>query len=545
MKIKYPKFLRIFLAACLSLFCTLGFSLPALAAEGGVPPVVMQARNAVLRVVCEGEDFLSMGTGFAVGSQKHPYIITNYHVIEDAKKVYLFYDNGKFIPGRIYKEYSDQDLAVIKPLDSIPDIQVLSLADKGVDSGQAVYALGYPGAADILSSGFDSPNVDNVDAFLATVMADKQTMTVTNGIISAIRTSKLIGYAGADVKMVQTNTAINNGNSGGPLLNSAGEVVGINTLGLSGYDTIEAMNGSVHVDELLRLLKRDKVPYTAASGAISTGLAEGQNQRDTTLILVVSACMLVFLAAMVILVVVARKNRKKKPGQEMNLLAWERGGYTMGELEVCQKMMGFLQQLAALEAGGTDVYALLSPENILVGPKGLALHRRKGESGDSGALKLYPGYSAPESYDNRSSPASSVYFLGAVMALLLGGRRPENAMRRKETGAPAFAEQGASSLRRLVNEAMSVREEPRGQGLAGLQYRMARALPAIQAENPPNYGYPGQMPAGAGAYYGQAPGMPPSAGYYGQPPTAPGAPQQAPGGQNQWQPPQPPQYPRG
>ncbi len=514
MKKNTRKITRILLVAPLSLLLGALMVLPVAASEGGVPAVVMEARSAVLRVVCESDEFLSMGTGFAVGSIKHPYIITNYHVIEDTNQVYLFYDTGKYVRGRVYKEYPDQDLAVIKPEKDIPGIQVLSLAESGVDSGQAVYALGFPGAGDILSSGFDSPDVDNVDDYMKTVMADKQSMTVTNGIISAIRNSKLIGYSGTDVKMVQTNTAINNGNSGGPLLNASGEVVGINTLGLSGFDTIEAMNGSIHVDELMTLLKHDKVPFTVS--AMRTGGAPGTTPKtgpDTTLVVVVTACSLVFLAAMVVLVVVARKNRKPKPGQEMNMLAWERGGYTKGEIELHHNMMGFIQQLIGLEAAGVDVYALLSPENVLIGPKGISLHKRKSAKGDSGAIQLYPGYSAPESYDNRSSRVSSTYFLGALMALLLSGRRPENAIKRKETGEKALPGHTEDTLWQIVNEAMSIREESRIQGLAGLQYRLGNALGAIHQENAQlaySGGYPATAPYGSQMAPGQAA---PSYGY--------------------------------
>ncbi len=489
MKNKAKKAATLSMATLVVFFCLGLFTLPVLAEDGNVPQVVLDARNSVLRVVVEGKDFIAEGSGFAVGSEKQPYIITNNHVVEDGQYYYLFYDTGKYVEGKVYKTYPDQDLAVIKPLSPIKGLTILPLADKDVDSGLAVYALGFPGASDVLASGFEQQNFTTREEFLSSVVADKQSMTVTNGIISAIRNSKLIGSTNEEVKMVQTNTAINQGNSGGPLLNAQGFVVGINTIGLSGVDTIEAMNGSVHVDELLKLLKKDGVPFTVTQeGALATdgtgqapAVTPQPDGANTMQNLMVGGGLLVFALAVLVIVLVALRSRKASPKREMGMLTWERGGFVMNEVEIQQKMMVFLQELLQLEASGRDVYALLSPENIFIGPKGISLKKKRKGQEDSGAIKLYPGYSAPESYDNRTSPASSVYFVGALMRLLSTGRRPENALRREEVKDPGAAQ--SSTLQEIISEAMALREEERGQGLNGLYYRLGNAGPAIQYEN--------------------------------------------------------------
>ncbi|MDL2253018.1 trypsin-like peptidase domain-containing protein [Ruminococcaceae bacterium OttesenSCG-928-I18] len=462
------------------------FTLPVAASDGSVPQVVLDARQGVVRIVNEGADFIATGTGFAVGSERQPYIVTNYHVVEDSEELFIFYDTGRYVEGRVYKEYPGKDLAVIKPSEPIPDVQPLPLATGVVDSGQAVYALGFPGASDMLAQGFDEQEYDSLEDYLQDVVADKQSMTVTNGIISAIRTSNLISYNGEEeVKMVQTNAAINNGNSGGPLLNAAGHVVGVNAIGLSGFDTIEAMNGSIHVDELARVLKKDGVPYTLSDG---TGTAEGQGltptpepSMDPTTIAVVAIGLVVAVAAIAVVVVVLVRNRKPSVKREMTLLQFERGNFRMNELELLDKTMRFLQELTGLEKG-TDVYTLLTPENILVGPKGISLRKKKNKEEDAGAIKIYPGYSAPESYDNRSSEASSVYFVGAMMSLLLTGNRPENALRRKENGSVAFPN-APDTLQQIINEAMDTAEATRLPDLYSLQYRLGNAVVNIQYEN--------------------------------------------------------------
>lgn len=110
-----------------------------------------------------------------------------------------------------------------------------------------MWALGFPGGADILT-GQEAAGVDE--------------MTVTDGIVSAIKTSRVVGTASQDVQLVQTNTAINQGNSGGPMLDEHGNVVGVNTVGVDGAQNI---NGAVHVVELINVLEANGIPYKTQS----------------------------------------------------------------------------------------------------------------------------------------------------------------------------------------------------------------------------------------------------------------------------------------
>ncbi len=138
------------------------------------------------------------------------YIVTSKHVVADAKAVVVgLYKKGqKHVErktARIVKSNDVYDLAVLKISLDKP-LRALPFGDsRKVKLGEKVFALGNPGAI-----GF----------------------TATEGIVSA--TNRYVGT----VPYVQTDSPINIGNSGGPLINRRGELVGINTLKVTGYDGI-------------------------------------------------------------------------------------------------------------------------------------------------------------------------------------------------------------------------------------------------------------------------------------------------------------------
>jgi S1-C subfamily serine protease len=142
------------------------------------------------------------GSGFLIDSKGH--ILTNYHVVEGARRVEVTTSDKKRYPADVVGTDPQHDLAVIQiPEHSIPPAV---LGDsKGLVVGQKVFAIGNPFGL----SG-----------------------TMTRGIISSIRSVR--GQRGFIDEAIQTDAAINPGNSGGPLLNSHGEVIGINSMILTG-----------------------------------------------------------------------------------------------------------------------------------------------------------------------------------------------------------------------------------------------------------------------------------------------------------------------
>lgn len=191
------------------------------------------------------------GTGFAVGDPDKPveFIITNAHVVLDDYglqcdlKVYFSYAQNDFVIPTIYKIDEQKDIAVLKlpePTDKRTAL-VLCPSD-AVDMNAEVTALGFPGVSDKLT---DNAKYDIND------------VTVTRGIIS-----RKIYQNETMRSMYQIDAYINHGNSGGPLVNGKGEVIGINSEGLEGEANV---NAAICIDELINLVTRDQIGYVLST----------------------------------------------------------------------------------------------------------------------------------------------------------------------------------------------------------------------------------------------------------------------------------------
>lgn len=141
------------------------------------------------------------GSGFFYDSEGH--IVTNYHVVQDAEELHVSLSDGRSLPARVVGSDPSNDLAVIKvnmPSDQVNVVSVREADDLRV--GQFVVAIGNPFGLE---------------------------RTLTMGVVSSLGrviespNQRFIG------EIIQTDAPINPGNSGGPLLNLAGEVVGVNS----------------------------------------------------------------------------------------------------------------------------------------------------------------------------------------------------------------------------------------------------------------------------------------------------------------------------
>lgn len=142
------------------------------------------------------------GSGFVFDNDGH--ILTNYHVVENARQVEVTTHDKKKYKAQIVGTDPAHDLAVIQiPTKELPQVQIGD--SKSLVVGQKVFAIGNPFGL----SG-----------------------TMTRGIISSIRSVR--GPKGYIDEAIQTDAAINPGNSGGPLLNSHAQVIGINSMILTG-----------------------------------------------------------------------------------------------------------------------------------------------------------------------------------------------------------------------------------------------------------------------------------------------------------------------
>jgi 2-alkenal reductase len=141
------------------------------------------------------------GTGFFITEQG--YILTNNHVVEGAQEVNIVLSDGRQQKAAIVGTDIYSDIAVLRTDGSVPAVARLGNSDV-LKPGESVIAIGSP-----------LGNFKN---------------TVTVGVVSATGRSIDTGNGYQIEDLIQTDAAINHGNSGGPLVNLAGEVIGVNTL---------------------------------------------------------------------------------------------------------------------------------------------------------------------------------------------------------------------------------------------------------------------------------------------------------------------------
>lgn len=165
----------------------------------------MYERSAVF-IVAEGfYGGASSGTGIVLDDQGH--ILTNNHVIDGAGSITLRNPDGGEVPARIVGRSPCDDLAVIQARDPAPftPAPLGRMADVAV--GSPVYVVGYPGTP---SESFDDTRLSLAGGLVSKLGAQMAERGLQN--------------------MIQTDASVNHGNSGGPLVNERGEVVGVVTL---------------------------------------------------------------------------------------------------------------------------------------------------------------------------------------------------------------------------------------------------------------------------------------------------------------------------
>ncbi len=210
-----------------------------------VAQIVDKNENAVVEIVVSGtaqnmwgQLQLVQGAGSGVIVSDDGYIATNYHVIQGANKVEVTLHNGETYPARIIGSDPANDIAVIK-IDA-KDLTTVTIGDSStVDVGDLAVAIGNP--------------------------LGQLGGTATTGIISAL--DRTLDVEGTTLTLLQTDAAINGGNSGGGLFNSKGELIGI----------VESKASAVGVEGLAFAL-----PINNVSGIINDMIENGGNAQSAT-----------------------------------------------------------------------------------------------------------------------------------------------------------------------------------------------------------------------------------------------------------------------
>ncbi|MBQ8804683.1 MAG: trypsin-like peptidase domain-containing protein [Tyzzerella sp.] len=172
----------------------------------------------------------SRGSGIIIGqNDSELLIVTNYHVVEGSKTLTVTFIDDANIEAQIKGTDSDRDLAIV----AVP----LANIDKTTIDSIKVATLG------------DSDKLRVGETTIAIGNALGYGQSVTSGIVSALGRT-LDDYAG---ELIQTDAAINEGNSGGALLNANGEVIGINSAKLYG-ETVESMGYAIPISDVIDIL---------------------------------------------------------------------------------------------------------------------------------------------------------------------------------------------------------------------------------------------------------------------------------------------------
>ena len=196
----------------------------------------------VLTGMSDGSAMVGTGVIFT----EDGYILTNAHVIAGGSECYVVLDTGENHRARLLGLDEEKDLAVIKidatglPAAEFGDSDALTVGDP-------VYAIGNPLGVELRG-------------------------TLTDGIVSAINRDVYVD--GVTMTLIQTNAALNNGNSGGPLINVYGQVVGINTMkmGSSSTTSVEGIGFAIPIASTAYMIN-DLIAYGEIHGEVMIGVS--------------------------------------------------------------------------------------------------------------------------------------------------------------------------------------------------------------------------------------------------------------------------------
>ena len=199
-------------------------------AEGILTPSQVYAQNvdAVVAIKTTVRGGYSMGSGFIMTADG--YVTTNYHVVNGAKKIEVMTHDGTAYPAELVGYDNTNDVAVLKMEGKGFPCVTVGVSESLI-VGDQVVAIGNP--------------------------LGELTNTLTVGYVSA--KERDVNTDGITINMIQTDAAINSGNSGGPLFNMYGEVVGITTAKYSGESssgaTIEGIGFAIPIDDVYDLIQ--------------------------------------------------------------------------------------------------------------------------------------------------------------------------------------------------------------------------------------------------------------------------------------------------
>lgn len=219
-----------------------------------IQQVYQQVNPATVLVLTDLGEKASVGTGVILTADG--YIVTNAHVIAGGQNALVALYNGDRYEAELVGFSSTEDLALLKAVNA-SGLPTAPLGDsEECQVGDTVYAIGNPLGVELRG-------------------------TLTQGIISAI--DRPVTMEGRVMTLLQTTAALNNGNSGGPLINAYGQVIGINTLKMSTTDdteaTVEGLGFALPISSV-SFVVNDIIATGSYRGAPSLGITVTTVEKD-------------------------------------------------------------------------------------------------------------------------------------------------------------------------------------------------------------------------------------------------------------------------
>ena len=253
---------------------------------------IQDAKKSLVRLgMYNGNELISTGSSFSISKD---IFVTNFHVIEESDfskdytiKALISVHNGTYQTKEVTLLASDEekDLAVLKilnlnkePLTLYANLNKNSIREN--ISNTQVYSIGFPSSSEMMQDGEITQN--NIIP------------TSKRGIISKFTKFNIQSHFRKKVEMIETDATVNAGNSGGPLINKSGEVIGINDMKIIS-NNIDNVYYAIRIDELISFLDEHKIDY--------------QTNNNRLLYLLVGAILLLLIISIILYKKKYTKNR--------------------------------------------------------------------------------------------------------------------------------------------------------------------------------------------------------------------------------------------
>ena len=197
--------------------------------ETGIEESIKNVYDAVVTVTSYIDDTkVGTGSGFIYKKDENKgYVLTNCHVIDDSNRFEIILSNGETVEAKLLGKDEYSDIAVLS-IDKDKVTKVATLGDNDlIEVGNTVFTVGSP-------------------------MGEEYSGSVTRGIISS--KERTVETDDVVTTVIQTDASINPGNSGGPLVNLAGEVIGITSMKLASTQ-IEGMGFAIPINDVKEYVK--------------------------------------------------------------------------------------------------------------------------------------------------------------------------------------------------------------------------------------------------------------------------------------------------